>query len=244
MKRPLSLIALLVLAACGTSPEPAYYELTPAGGVALPDVAETVEIQRPLLPAYLDRPEMVADMGGGRIKIDEMRRWGEPLDEMLERVLAENVRQRLPNSAVMAEGGDRPVKARFTVMLDLQKFNQSGDSTALLSGQMMLRDTCILSPRPQPQPQPVRARAKPVRPGAATGGIEGMSSVVSKLADQIAFALRAQSMAVSCGRAKDKPKPEALGSDAPIPDLRSPNAQLPAPNSYPDLNPNDQRTYK
>jgi uncharacterized lipoprotein YmbA len=121
MKRFVLFLTLL-LTACGTSPEPNYYGLTQIDGATAPGVY-TVKIQRPGLPDFLDRPDIVSGENAYQYTIDEMHRWVEPLDRMFERILTEDLRQRLPNSKILSESDTGTADLQYVVETNITQFN-------------------------------------------------------------------------------------------------------------------------
>jgi uncharacterized lipoprotein YmbA len=86
-------LALQSVAACAASPQNHYYELMPAphaettldkGSAAQPKLSL-------ILPAYLDRPQIVIISEDGQTDINEFDRWAEPLDGMVRRVLQQDM---------------------------------------------------------------------------------------------------------------------------------------------------------
>lgn len=173
-------LMLLALTGCGVSPEPDYYTLAAVPGVASPEVRMTVKIERPIIPAYLDRPDIVRQSGAYRIDIDEARRWAAPFDEMLERVLAGDLRQRLPNSSVATDEDDTPVSNGFIVVTDIENFNRT-DEGAVLDAQITLtgRGDCARNPE-----------TLPFHAASTDGGPAGLSALAGQLADRIETALQ------------------------------------------------------
>ena len=105
----LILAAALALDACASA-EPDYYTLVALPGPPVEVAAERIELRRIELrriglAAYLDRDRIVSAADGVRLSIAEGAEWAEPLDAMIGRVLARNLRQRLPGSAVVVETG-------------------------------------------------------------------------------------------------------------------------------------------
>ena len=129
-KLALSLLVLGSLAGCGTSPEPDYYVLTPTPG-APREISTQLKIERPVLPEYLDRPQIVQLKSNDQVSIDEMQRWAAPLDIMIEGVLAEDLRQRMPPSLVTTEQEGEARDARFVIQSTLKTFNNANDNNSL-----------------------------------------------------------------------------------------------------------------
>jgi uncharacterized lipoprotein YmbA len=91
--------------ACGSSPPSTFYALSPESGAAKAAQARTLKLRRPGLAGYLDRPEIIRRIVDHRVGVMDTDRWAAPLDEMLGRVLAQDVEQRLPGSVVFTEDG-------------------------------------------------------------------------------------------------------------------------------------------
>jgi uncharacterized protein len=121
MKRTV-LILTLFLASCGTSPEPRFYGLNEIDGQQSQQNI-SVKIQRPSLPQYLDRPDIVRSENTYQYKINEMHRWAEPLDQMFERVLTQDLQQRLPVGKILSESDTGTVDQRYVVETNITQFN-------------------------------------------------------------------------------------------------------------------------
>ncbi len=120
------------LARCA-SPDPAIYTLRAVPGAVIGGGPAAVKIARPGLAGYLDRPEIVRDSSVSRLTLNGGERWGEPLGDMVGRVLALDVTQRLPGSSVFTEAGTISVDPSATVELDIQRFDlDQGGSVILL----------------------------------------------------------------------------------------------------------------
>ncbi len=130
-RRTLALAALLGLAGC-TSPDTAYYTLRAVPGTSAGGGPSSVQIRRPGLAGYLDRPEIVRDSSDYRLRLNSGERWGEPLGDMFGRVLAEDLAQRLPGSSVFTEAGAISADPAATVEIDIQRFDLDAGNTAVL----------------------------------------------------------------------------------------------------------------
>ncbi len=130
-RRAFALAALLALAGCA-SPDTAYYTLRAVPGRPVGGGPASVQIRRPGLAGYLDRPEIVRDSSNYRLRLNSGERWGEPLGDMFGRVLAENLAQRLPGTSVFTEAGAISADPAATVEIDVQRFDLDVGSTAVL----------------------------------------------------------------------------------------------------------------
>ena len=137
MRRRLLLAAPLALAAARcSSPDPAYYTLRVVPGPTQSGGPSAVKLARPGLAGYLDRPEIVRDSAANRLAIRSGERWGEPLGDMIGRVLAEDLSQRLPGSSVFTEAGTISVDPAATIELDIQRFDLDASLTVVLVAQV------------------------------------------------------------------------------------------------------------
>lgn len=127
-----------LLAGCA-SPEPEYYRLTPVPGAPRPWGNGSVKLRRVGVPGYLDRPEIVRAGAGGRLDVMGGARWAEPLEEMLSRVLAENLRQRLPGRTVFGESSAVSVDADAVLEVEVQRLEAVPGGSVDLTAQAGLR---------------------------------------------------------------------------------------------------------
>jgi len=130
-RRAFALAVLLALAGCA-SPDTAYYTLRAVPGRPVGGGPASVQIRRPGLAGYLDRPEIVRDSSNYRLRLNSGERWGEPLGDMFGRVLAENLAQRLPGTSVFTGAGAISADPAATVEIDVQRFDLDVGNTAVL----------------------------------------------------------------------------------------------------------------
>ncbi len=191
-RAPLSRLALAALlaisAGCATSPAPEFYALYPQSGahpVAAADTDVRVEIRRPSLPGYLDRPHIVRRVEAGRLELAGNDRWGSSLQDMVATTLSANLSERLPESEFFTEGG--PISARPDVVLgvEVQRFEKAGDDEVELVVQVALQ---FLE-----RPERTVLRRYELREsvdGDDTGAlVEKMSELLAQLSDSIAAEL-------------------------------------------------------
>ena len=183
MSRGLFLLMLLA-GLCGcASPEPAYYTLAPVPGPVLAGGPPTIEVRRPGLAAYLDRTDIVRRGEDYRLVIASSDQWGEPLDSLIGRVLAEDLTDRLPGSTVFSDDAVSPHEALVNV--DIGRFDADAKGTVTLLAQIAVQ-------RGPNQPQATRALrlTAPTRSSSTSDMVAAMSQLLGQLADAIAGMLR------------------------------------------------------
>lgn len=168
-----------VVAAC-SSPEPDFYTLKPVAGEAVTQPRHVIEVRRPGLAGYLDRSSIVLLGDSYRLHVSSAVRWAEPLSDMIGRVLAENLAQRLPGSTVFAEGGAVAADADLDVDLNVQRFDAGADNQVQFVAEMVI----------EAGHQAIRARHLDLRAplsGAGAGALAAtMSTLLGQAADDIA----------------------------------------------------------
>ena len=184
MRRAL-LLGLMLLASC-RSAEPSYYTLAPLPGLGLGGGPALIELRRPGVAGYLDRSEIVRSNSPYQLKLDSAERWAEPFSDMVARVLAEDLHNRLPGTTVFTSTGAITADTGARVEIDLQRFDADGSGQVQLLAQVAVtrgvaRDTATA--------QTVRL-AVPA-PGPSTRDyVQAMSEALGQMADRIASQLR------------------------------------------------------
>jgi uncharacterized protein len=191
-------LALGALAACVSlkrTPEARFFalrslaEASPASANA--SDPGLVGILPVVLPAYLERPQVVTWAAPGEVRIDEFLRWAEPLDLAVGRVVGENLGALLPSRRVIRApwSGSAPLDCR--VRLELTRFGQ------VPGGEVHLAGRWVLLPRQGERPlvsRPVDLRRGPRAGGAVPDpntSVEAMSELLAELSREIATAVAA-----------------------------------------------------
>ena len=119
-------IALTLAGGCGSSPPSSFFALSPTSPAAAastqPGPLHTIRIRRPALPGYLDRPEVVNRIAGYRLGVAANDRWGGPLDEMVGRVVAQDLEERVPGVSAYTEDGAISAEADATIEVNVERF--------------------------------------------------------------------------------------------------------------------------
>jgi len=179
MRRLAFLLGLVLLTGCA-SPTPDLFTLAPVPGEVLPGGPAVVQLRDIGLAKYLDRPQIVRSTEDNRVTLGNNERWGEPLGAMLSRVLAENLRQRLPGTVVFSESGAITAEPNAIVEVDVQRLDTDRSGAVVLVAQAARRGGPTRA---------VRLSVQPASP-ATREEVGAMSIAVGQLADTIAGMLR------------------------------------------------------
>ena len=137
--RPTVLVmaALLAAAGCAESRAPDLYILS-----GLPPSAEaslgadtdklSVGVGPVALPAYLDRPQVVALASPNKLEVAEFNKWAEPLDTNFSRVLTENLSTLLGTDRVAKLPQRRASRVKYQVSIEVIRFESDMEGTAAL----------------------------------------------------------------------------------------------------------------
>ena len=187
MRRTAALLAVgLVAAACGSSPNVVFYALSPTAGMPHPAGLHAIRIRRPGIPGYLDRPEIVRRVVDSRLAVAANERWGAPLDEMIGRVLAEDVELRMPGSSVYSEDGPITADPDATVEVDMRHFDIGAGGELTLVAEVAVERG---SAHGESASRGVQLSARP-RAHTTPEIVATMSNLLGQLADQVVVLLR------------------------------------------------------
>ncbi len=185
-RRSLLGLALAGAAQACASPDVAYFTLAAVPGAPRRGGPAQVELRRPGLAGYLDRPEIVRSNSPYSLRVISMERWGEPLGDLFTRILAEDLNNRLPGSSVFTSTGSITAEADATVEMDIQRFDADP------SGQVVLLAQVAVSrgrTRATAATRVVRLTVQPTGPGTADL-VAAMSMALGQLADVLAAMLQ------------------------------------------------------
>lgn len=173
-------LLLLTLAAC-SSPDPVLYTVATAPGAVQAGGPRVVLIQQIAVAHYLERSQIVRSSENYRLEVMSNDWWGEPLPAMLNRVLVEELGQRLPRSTVIADNGAVTARPDATVELNIQRLDEDAAGNLILQAQASVRATG----QAQPILRSFRFSVPPPGPGIP-GEVAAISAAVGRLADGIA----------------------------------------------------------
>ena len=192
-KSVLVLLSGVLLAGCVTmsSPDSRLYTLSASNGEST-QTAGGNGADLPVLAVgpvdlsdYLRRPQIVSREGENRINVAEFDRWAAPLNEQVERVLAENLSGRVRNMVVVNYREQR-FRPHYRVTMSIERFERQDSGSVQLVGRWTLADAntgkALLTRRD--------SFTVPVQGQGYEATVAAQSKALSQLADAIADALR------------------------------------------------------
>jgi uncharacterized lipoprotein YmbA len=177
--------APLASSACGSSPDPNYYALSPSPEAQSTGPraswAQLIKLRRPAIAGYLDRAEIVSRVSDHRLRVASGDSWGEPLGDMAGRVLSEDLSQRLRGSVVFMETSPISASPDAVVSVDIQRFDVGNDGAVTLRAEIAVErssDHSVVG---------IRNIELHLRPSATDTAslVAAMSDLLAQLAGQI-----------------------------------------------------------
>lgn len=178
LSRRFALLSLAALPAACSSPNPNLYALAAEPGPARTGAPKVIRLRAPSIPHYLERSQIVRSSEGFRMDVLSNDWWGEPVDSMLGRILADDLNQRLTGSIVYGDSGAISTPPDATVEVNLQRFDLDRDGMALLVAQIAVDG-------PRHGTRGVRFAVRPADPSTASL-VAALSHATAELADAIA----------------------------------------------------------
>ena len=145
---PLKLVFILsfLLFGCASSAPTQFYMLTPLsksdieplGAAFGQDLAIGVGPME--LPDYLDRPQIVTQLGPNEYKLAPFDNWSEPLKDNVRDVLAENLALLIPTERIALFPWKRDRQINYQVTVRVIRFDRSVDGDSVLTARWRLLD--------------------------------------------------------------------------------------------------------
>lgn len=184
-----------VLAACVTSAPTRYYTLNPIP-LTVTGAGRNgyfVWIARVIVPKTLDRTQFVRRVSANRLDVSENNRWAAPLDDMVRRVLSQDLATRLPENMVIQPDEPLPPGRLRRITVDLGTFDSDLDGHIVLNVQWTVEssDNAEMQLR---RDEHISVDAGSGIPDAVSAG---MSRALAILADRMAAALDSAPVHVS-----------------------------------------------
>jgi uncharacterized lipoprotein YmbA len=178
-----ALCATLAAASCA-SPDPKLYTIAPVSGAELSGAPKIIAVHGVGVAQYLQRSPVVQSSADYRVVLRANSWWGEPVDAMLGRVLAEDLTQRLPQSTIYTPASTVAASPDATVQLEVQRLDLDGDGNLILIAQ----GSVTFKNRASPDTRRFRMAQPPPSPGVE-GQVAATSTVLAQVADRLASML-------------------------------------------------------
>jgi uncharacterized lipoprotein YmbA len=135
MMRSRAVLAILcavaaLVAGCGTSPPARFYTLTASTAPAAAPSNLFIAVGPVTIPAVVDRPEIVVNVGQNELRMDEFNRWAAPLQDSLARTIAENLVVMLGTPRVILFPQQLATDPEYRVAVEVRTF-ESAPGTAI-----------------------------------------------------------------------------------------------------------------
>jgi len=179
-----TLLLVLALAGCGSSPKTQFIVLSQQPGPAVAAGGRPIDVRNVIIPGAIDRQELVRANGPNGVRIDDIYRWAGPLDQMIQTTLAADLASRLPSGMVLMPGDPVPNDAQG-VALTVDRFLDEGGGRVVL-----VADWSLLRGSDQHVVQRQRSHITVAAPGDGGQAIAAaMSRALGQLADRMASAI-------------------------------------------------------
>lgn len=124
----------LLLSACfgGRTPDSSFYILSTGKDVSVVSQQKiSVGVLPVKVPDFLDRPQIVLNETHTELSVSELNRWSEPLSQVTQRALTENLQKRFPNAYVQPKGYDDQTFQRLIHVSIIQMTGELGKEASL-----------------------------------------------------------------------------------------------------------------
>ena len=134
----------LGLTACvgGRSPEARFFQLQPgqpSATVPAIDPSIFIAVKTVNLESYLRQPRMAERINPHEVRYHEFRRWAEPLDRNITRVITENLRQLLKTELLATTPPASETHPVLSLQIDVKRFERQPDGRVLLSASWLIQ---------------------------------------------------------------------------------------------------------
>ena len=176
-----ALAAALIVTACASA-DPTYYTLQPQPGTTQTPAPIIIEIRRPGLAGYLDRSDVVLQSANYKLDVNTQTRWAEPLSDMIARILAENLTQRLPTATIFTQSGAISANPTLRLEVDILNFTTNETNQVTLTAQIAIERGTTHTPLTT---RAITLTTQPAAPGPAPLAA-ALSTLMAQLSDAIA----------------------------------------------------------
>ena len=124
---------------CAASPPSRFYTLSAASGPAATSSKLSIAVGPVSVPAVVDRPQIVVDIGPNQVRLEEFNRWAAPLQNNIARVVADNLVLMLGTPRVTLAAQGLGADADYRAAIDVQSFNSAPGEAAIVDAVWTVR---------------------------------------------------------------------------------------------------------
>ncbi|MDE8346053.1 MAG: PqiC family protein [Acidocella sp.] len=146
-----------------------YYRLAMVAGASVSGKTGVITVRRISLPSYLDRNAINRPGGDYRFETFDHTEWAEPLGDMLQAIMVEDLAQRLPDATILASGSAIGTTPDMVVEIAVQRFDFDAAGRLALVGQIAIKAG----------PDRALVAQSGVRAAMAVGGADATASVAA-----------------------------------------------------------------
>ncbi|WP_019143271.1 PqiC family protein [Noviherbaspirillum massiliense] len=187
-----AVLAMFLLAACGTPAKTTYYTLNPVPGNAPPTTTEgqagkagfSVSVGPVRIPEMVDRPPLVVRQGPNQVEVLEEHRWAESLQPQIARTLAADLGSRMGGVRVTASQDYASQHADYRIPVDIERFDAVPGEAVIIEAVWTIRGK---TENPRIGCSVIR---EPVRSGSYEDIAAGYGRALAALSDEIAAGLQ------------------------------------------------------
>jgi len=176
-----------VIGGCASSAPLRYYTLSPTPPTSRPAASAgmiPVRVDRVTIPTELDRSQLVRRLDATRLQIMEEDRWAAPLDDMIHRVLSEDLAARLPAGTVADPNEPALGEKRQSLAVDIVELYGDAGCAVTLRAAWVLKQPDAASTRGSEQ-----IRIAPPSCAGAVSVPPALSEALGQLSDRLASAV-------------------------------------------------------
>jgi uncharacterized lipoprotein YmbA len=178
-------ILVALAAACASTPS-RFYTLRAASGPTATPSNLSIAVGPVSVPAVVDRPQIVVNMGPNQVRLEEFNRWAAPLQSNIARVVADNLVLMLGTARVTLSPQTLSADAEYRAAIEVQSFESAPGEAAMLDAVWTVRRT---------KDGKAETGRTTVREMAQEKGYDALaaahSRALARLSEDIAAALRA-----------------------------------------------------
>lgn len=134
-------VIVLLLGACGRSPNSQFYVLNPIAPQQKQAKAYnylSIGLRDIHGPAYLSKPEVMIHCSAQEVNLEQFHRWVENLDKNTKRVIKANLITLLPGAAFVSEPWDFKLKPSYQLQIDILQFEVDSQGNSVLSANYLI----------------------------------------------------------------------------------------------------------